>query len=252
MKKYNALNKFKKGILLFTTILVLIFTVVYAKTINTVGIEYNNVILSPLIENGQTIYSGRVQGEDVSLTVSKDKEVLLKYKDLIYGPYTLKEDPTALPSNKKDAEFMTGLELYLKDEMILRGGYFEKGDTRYLYQEDGSILSDYSIIANGVEYDEGGNLIDPMEPSLLTIASLILNPNLTHKGDWSFWFLGVFLYIILILTMFFADELFRWTLSFRVRDVELIEPTAWEITARYINWILIPFIMLIIFIIGVQ
>ena len=78
MKKYNALNKFKKGILLFTTILVLIFTVVYAKTINTVGIEYNNVILSPLIENGQTIYSGRVQGEDVSLTVSKDKEVLLK------------------------------------------------------------------------------------------------------------------------------------------------------------------------------
>ena len=48
----------------------------------------------------------------------------------------------------------------------------------------------------------------------------------------------------------FADELFRWDLSFRVRDVEQAEPSDWEIASRYIGWTFCILMALLIFIKG--
>ena len=49
-----------------------------------------------------------------------------------------------------------------------------------------------------------------------------------------------------------ADELFRWGLSFCVRDPEAAEPSDWELASRYFTWIALPMIALAMFIMGLQ
>ena len=63
MEKFKRLGIYKKGVLLFMIVMVLVFTVVYSMTIKREGFEYKNVILIPTHENGNTIYSGKIKGE---------------------------------------------------------------------------------------------------------------------------------------------------------------------------------------------
>ena len=53
-------------------------------------------------------------------------------------------------------------------------------------------------------------------------------------------------------TILFADELFRLELAFKVRNVDKVEPSEWEITGRYIGWLVLPIIALAIYIMGLQ
>ena len=64
--------------------------------------------------------------------------------------------------------------------------------------------------------------------------------------------LGVFLCAVTAVTILFADELFRFQLSFRVRDVENAEPTDWELFGRYVAWTVLPIAALVIFALGLQ
>ena len=56
-----------------------------------------------------------------------------------------------------------------------------------------------------------------MEPSAGTIYELMNTPELTHKGEGLVWFGGVFICILNILSILFADELFRWNLMFQIQ-----------------------------------
>ena len=95
-----------------------------------------------------------------------------------------------------------------------------------------------------------GNEVDPMELSVRTILELTEGPELQHKGVWAAWFGGVFVCAVTAFSILFADELFRWDLSFRVRDVEQAEPSDWEIASRYIGWTVCLILALGIFIKG--
>ncbi len=101
--------------------------------------------------------------------------MVFQYGDQTYGPYTVREDPTAIPE---------------------------------------------------------GNVLDPMEPS--DILNPIAGPELTHKGDWFFWFGGMVICIANAILVLFADELFRWNLAFQIRNPEQAEPSDWAIASRRI------------------
>ena len=60
----------------------------------------------------------------------------------------------------------------------------------------------------------------------------------------------MFVCAVTAFSILFADELFRWDLSFRVRDVEQAEPSDWEIASRYIGWAVCLILALGIFIKG--
>ena len=100
--------------------------------------------------------------------------------------------------------------------------------------------------------DKNGNPIDKMKPSLSTIYELIQTPELTHRGVGIAWFGGVFICILNVLSILFADELFRLNLAFKVRNVENVEPSEWEIAGRYIGWTVMAIVALVLFIVGLQ
>ncbi len=252
MNRIRALNGFQKGVLVFLGAMVLIFTILYPIVISREGYEYNDTILVPSEVNGNTVYTGKIRWKEAKFIVREDKTVVFQYDGKTYGPYTAKEDPTALPDHEITT-VMTGVELRCGEEIIFRGGVSDWGEYPLLMREDGS-LENWGITytnENGVMMDADGNVIDQMEPSAAVILELMATPKLVHKGDWTIWFGGVFVCVITALSILFVDELFRWNLSFQIRNADRAEPSEWEIAERYIGWIVLPVMALVVFVIGI-
>lgn len=255
MERFKNLDRYQKGILLIMIAMTLVFAVIYPVTISRVGFEYKDKIFVPSQENGSTVYSGKLYGQQARFTVSADKIVVFQYGDTTYGPYTVKEDPTAIPKNEKNAKYMTGVEIRQGTGILFRGGAMKMSDSSYwLYNEDGSSesIKFYYTTSDGFERDENGNIINPVEPSASTILELMNDPQLTHKGEGPMWFLAVFFCILNAVSMLFADELFRWNLMFRIRNADYAEPSDWEMIGRYISWTAITIMALVVFIMGLQ
>lgn len=254
MEKIKNLNLYQKGVLIFMIVMAITFFVLYSMTISRVGFEYKDTILVPNQENGSTVYSGKIKGQQARFTVSEDKTVVFQHGDKTFGPYTAKEDPTAIPKDEEMAEDMIGVELLQGDSILFRGGVWKFGDEYWLYNEDGTInnFGVTYVTSDGIERDENGNAIDPVEPSVSTILDLMNDPKLTHKGEWLAWFGAVFICVLNSLSILFADELFRFNLIFQIRNVDSAEPSDWEIAGRYISWTVLPIMALVIFIMGLQ
>mgnify|MGYP000848571854 FL=1 len=252
MERIKTLNYYQKGIIIVMVAMILIFAVIYPKTISRVGYRYNDEILVPNQENGNIVYSGKINGVPTQFIVSKEKSIVLQHGDKTYGPYTMKEDPTAIPKDEELAEQMIGVEICNNDKVLFRGGVLDFGDDYWLYNEDGT-LDNFGftyVTGDGIERDENGNVIDKIEPSASTIYELINDPELTHKGEALAWFGAAFICVLNVLSILFADELFRWNLLFQIRNVENAEPSDWEIAGRYIGWTVMTIMSLVIFITG--
>ena len=250
MERIRELTGYQKFILVILVLLALGFGVLYGITTARVGYEYHNTILVHTEEGGNTLYSGEIKGQTATFTVTADKTVVFQYGNKTYGPYTAREDKTAVPADGRG----TGVEVRCKGEIIFRGSVLKTGNGLWLTREDGDSFSGNITItsSNGIITDENGNLIDQMEPSVSTILRLMDGPELTHKGIWGVWFIGLAMCVISAVSILFVDELFRWNLSFRVRDAYDAEPSDWEISTRYIGWTLEPIMILIIFLTGLK
>ncbi|MBO5867849.1 MAG: hypothetical protein J6Q54_02945 [Oscillospiraceae bacterium] len=250
----QALNKYQKVILIFMFLLVAVYTVLYPVTMSKEGFAHFGEILVPTQENGNTVYAGNIKGTPASFTVTQDKTVTFQYGDKVYGPYTAKEDATAVPQNHNMADLMRGVELRKGDEVIFRGGVYEMQDIWWFINQDGTTADSgiITVIGDGVMTDEYGKVIDGMEPTLQVLMELMEGPELQHKGTWGAWFWGLMVCIFTAVTIFFADELFRFNMQFRVYDVEHIQPSDWEIASRYILWTLLPVCAWVLFALGLQ
>ena len=251
--RIRALGKYQKAVLAAAILLVLVFSVLYPVTMGREGYLYRGALLTPGQEEGGTVYTGSVNGVQARFTVAPDRTVTFQYGEAAYGPYTAVEDPGAVPENA-GMSGLTGVELREGNDVVFRGGVVRQGDILWLYHENGDLENGGITITTsaGVTLDEDGNVVDPNEPSLSTILELMDGPALTHKGDWLPYLLGVFLCAVTAVTILFADELFRFQLSFRVRDVENAEPTDWELFGRYAGWTVLPIAALVIFALGLQ
>ena len=254
LERIKCLGGYQKGLLFIMVAMIIVFTMLYPITIARVGFAYKDAILVPNYENNSTVYSGKIQGKQANFTVHEDKTVLFQYDGKTYGPYTAKEDATAIPTDSELRDDMVGVELRQGEENLFRGGVLDYGDYLWLYNEDGSIENlDITVTTNyGTVMDENGNVIDPMEPSVITILDLMGEPELTHKGNWLAWFGAVFICVLNVLSILFADELFRWNLIFQIRNVDHAEPSDFEIAGRYISWTVLIIMALVVFVMGLQ
>ena len=247
MERIKSLDRYQKGILLCMLIMATAFLAAYSVTISRVGFAYKDTIFVPGREDGSTVYSGRLKGRQARFTVSEDKTVLFQYGDRTYGPYTAREDPTAVPQNEEMAENMVGLELLEGDSVLFRGGLLRFDNGYWLYNEDGTTygFTTTSITSGGIERDENGNVIDPARPSASEILALM-------DGEWPAWFGAVLVCGLNALLILFADELFCWNLGFLIRDAGHAEPSDLAIAGRYIGWTTLAVLALVLFAVGLQ
>lgn len=257
LERVRNLNRYQKGILLLLLVMALVFAGVYSAVISREGFLYKDEILVPGFENGSVIYSGKIQGMDCTFTVSPDKAVLFRCGNTSYGPYTAVEDPTAIPENDSSRDHMTGVEVRNQDKVIFRGGIMSVGSPNshwIMVDEEGLVsnFTSYAVMSDGTVISGDGKRVDPMEPSVSHVLRLMQGPELTHKGDWYAWISGLFVSVIAVVSILFADELFRLSLAFQVRNVEHVEPSDWEIMGRYVGWTVMTVCVLVIYITGLQ
>jgi len=232
----------------------LIFAVIYLRTISRVGYRYNDAILVPKQENGNTVYSGKIKGQKVCFIVS-DHTVIFRYGDKTYDAFTVKEDPSAIPPDDEMKDHMTGIEVLEGEGILFRGGVLKLGDSYWLCGEDGmpdNRIGVSFITSDGIERDADGNPVDRMKPTASTIYELINDPELTHKGEGIAWFGASFICMLNAVYILFADELFRFNLGFQIRRAEYAEPSDWEIARRHIEWLALAMAALILFVLGLQ
>lgn len=247
MERFKTLDYRQKWIFLIMGVMVLVFTILYPVTLSRVGYSYRDAILVPREAEGTTVYSGKIQGEAASFTVTQDKTVTFQYGDFTYGPYTVKEDPQAAPESGDLADSLSGVEIWRQGSRLFRGGARKLDQHGWLlYYENGE---PYGL---EIKITTGGNSAAQMEPSLATILDLTMGPELTHKGHWLPWFLGILLCVVNAVSILYADELFRFWLSFRIESPELAEPTDLEITGRYFGWGAMLIGIFVVFVIGLS
>ena len=211
MERIHNLNRYQKALLIILIVMALVFGVVYHIVSSRVGYLYENTILLPSEQGGDRLYSGTIDGRACTFTVAADGTVTLRHGDRVYGPYTVKEDPTAKP---EDEPYMTGVEILDGDNVFFRGGYIENGGDKenlVLIDENGEMTSLAVSIsfADGNSYDSSGNIVERGGPSATTVLHLWLEPELVNKANWAFWFGGILVSMLTVVCMVFADDLFR-------------------------------------------
>ena len=244
MERIKNLDTFQKIVLILMAVMLVYFTVAYAVSINRKGFAYQESIFVAEQEGENTVYSGKIEGAPASFTVTPEKVVTFHYRNQTYGPYTAKEDPTAVP----EGESGTGVEIRNNGKIMFRGSVLPMQDGFWLVKEDGSVdtFTITAIMGDGTVVDMHGNVIDPYAPTAHTILKLMKGPDLTsYKGAWPLWMLGVVFSAMNAISILFADELFRWRMSWRVSNPESIDPSDWEIGSRYIGWAVTTVIILV-------
>ncbi len=254
MSRIKSLNWYQKTILLLLAAMALVFTVLYPVTIHRKGFAYHTVILVPSRENGCTVYSGRIHGKAARFTVSPESSVEFVYDGKTYGPYTVTEDPAAVPKGQTSAH-MTGISLWDGEKLLFRGGVQKQDGICTLCSADGSFEKpdfSFSYTSQGLTFHDNNKPEDPMAPTASDIIRLMAGPIMTSKGNWLVWFGGMLLCVLTAVSILFADELFRFGLRLQIRDAEDAEPSAWELIVRYVSWTLLPILAGNLFIMGLQ
>ena len=254
MERIKNLDRYPKGLLLLLITMAVVFGVIYAIVTSRVGFLYNDVILVPETDNGVVSYTGTIQGQECRFTVTDDKTVIFYCMEKVYGPYTVKDDPSAIPDDDVLRDVMTGVEIKKEETVIFRGGVYLVDGFWTIVSQDGkdagySFTMEYT---DGTVIDWEGNVVDPMEPSVSDILTLVEGPTLTKKGSWLIWAMGVFLSAMTAGYILFAEELFRWKLAFRIQNPEDAEPSDWEISTRYFGWTLLTIMTLVIYVAGLR
>ena len=254
MERIKNLDRYQKGILLLLITMTVVFGVIYAVVTSRVGFLYNDVILVPETDNGVVSYAGTIEEQECRFTVTDDQTVTFYCGDKVYGPYTVKDDPSGIPEDDVLRDVMEGVEIRNGETVIFRGGVYKVEDFWTMVSQDGndagfSFTMEYS---DGSVLDWNGNVIDPMEPSVSDILTLVEGPELTRKGSWLIWAMGVVLSAMTAASILFADELFRLRLAFRIQNVEDAEPSDWEISTRYISWTILTIMVLVAYISGLR
>ena len=234
MDRIRELNRYQKVILLILLALLVVFGIVYIWAASQKGYAYKEEIFLPSYENGNTVYSGRLYDADCSFTVTADKVVSFRCEDKYYGPYTAVEDASAIPEEYALISNAVGVELRNNGPVMFRGAVLT-------HPPNGVLL-----------FDENGSIVDPWEPGVYTILELMGEPQLTKKCEWCFFFMGLFVSLIAACNILFADELFRWSIRFSVRNWDRAEPSDFGIASRYISWTLFPILILWVYCSGLN
>lgn len=250
MNRFRELERYPKILLIVLLLMTVVFGAVYGITASRVGYLHNDEIFVPRQEGGVTLYEAEVKGQDCAFTVTVDT-VTLVWGEKNYGPYTLVEDPTAVPDGHSFS--MTGIEILDGNKPYFRGGVTDETTDFWLIGADGEQLFTMTYtLSDGTEMDMNGNPIDPCKPTPRQIISLLRSPELTHKGHWEVWFLGLVIALITAVSILFADELFYLSICTRVQNAEAAEPSDWYIATRSFGWLFLTIMTGVIFLMGLQ
>lgn len=243
-------------VILFHAALMLLFILLYATLGRQQVVRHEDELFRQRQEDNALTYTGKLNGEKAVLTLLPDDSLDILVGNVHYGPYTVTEDPSALPEDSVDADIpsriLTGVEVRECNEVLFRGGFYEVGPMIVFYGSNGehySLPSRRLLISEGYPEAYTSQLI---EPSLKTILRFTLERGTVPRGTVGFLLFGLFCSAACILFAFYEEELFRHRLRYTIKNAENAEPSEWELMSRWISWLALTVLALVLYIEGLS
>lgn len=253
-EKWLKLPRLQQVLLVLLAGMILVFTGAMPIIASRKGIAYSGTLLYFRQDGDVRRYAGKVDGEKAAFAVYPDGTVTYAWGKHSYGPYQVVAEDASAALARLD---FPGIEIRRGDEVLFRGSY-HSGSFPMLFGEDGEpwFTSSFPII--GVSGGEGtvvmnGKVVtqaEMHEPSLTTLAELVLDPQLTCRGDVSIYLITTVMAVVVALGIWFYRELFRWNLSWTVRDPDDAEPSEWYIFWQKFSWVFCTGAVAVFYIIG--
>lgn len=248
MERIKNLSKTQKVLMIIIAVMIIAFSIIYPVIMSIKGIEFRRDFLTKKEGQGDVTYTDGY----TSITVYDDQRIEFKcyhrftgdgYKDIIYGPYSWTEDPSAIPAVTENGMLSSddyiGVKIMDGDKVYFRGAVSKEG--YMVYKADGTMGNDFEVVL-------GDYYANP--PDIYEIVKFITGPQTTNRGNIVFYIYGIIICIIAVISMLFPDELFKLAMWPRVRNLHDIEPSDWELTARVIGWYVFTIGAFVVFVVG--
>ena len=234
-------DKVKKVLLLVLAALVALFGVLYWRSAaGPEGVAYRDVLYFPTQEPDALVYTGKADGQTVSYAVGSDGSVTCRVGETVHGPYTIREDPSAVPDENWDSGLLTGIQISDGGTVLFRGGYFPEAGL--LIREDGTALW-------GSAFHQSGT--DREDPDLEAVLHFSARPEAdSHRGDLRFFALGTLAAGTAALAALFAEQLFRRHMALHIKDPERAQPSDLELVSRVLGWLVLTGVSLTAYLVG--
>lgn len=248
-EKWQEMNWVQRVLLVLMAAMVLGFGIATAVVVPRKGLAYSDALLYPVKSGEIRQYSGKVDGETALLTIRPGGVVEYSWGEYAYGPWQVKEDPTAMP-----ADFWgKGIEIRQGEQLLFRGGY-HPNSTLPLYQENGeplwdimvsATMSDGTVIgADGQELD----LKEQHEPGLASIVCWAMEAEkLTHRGSFMLYLLVTLLAVLNVAQICFPGFFFRMSIRWHVKEPEKAEPSEFYTAMECLEWMLMTVVCLVLY-----
>ena len=96
------------------------------------------------------------------------------------------------------------------------------------------------------------------QKTLLVITVLMVlsfTPRYAVNADrvnWSCWFLGLAFCVLNAVEILFANEIFRFWMSLRIKNAQEVEPSDRTVKSRYVIWTILAVFALVFFLVGLK
>ena len=246
-EKWRIMALFRRGCLVIQAVLLFLFTILYFNAGRQQGIVSRDRFFSRSIQDDAMVYTGRQDGRKTIYKVWETDAgytVECQVEGQSFGPYQV-DRVSADGMSLGDWGYMDGgIEIWAEGELLFRGAYRRTTGNSILLDEKGEFYYDW-----GKAFDRPAT--GSIEPSnALTLFSFTVGAELTHRGYWPCYGMGLLIAALNMVTLLFPDELFRWRMSLRISRWEDAEPSAWERFGRHVGWILLLFASLFCFLVG--
>ncbi len=217
-ERWDRLTRVQKWLMFAAALLAVVFAIVYAVNAPRQGMAYGDDFLTFSRKGEERRYTGRSEGAEVTFTVTGDT-VTSQWGG---ETHTYTVTPCDLPEGEIQYGEMLGVEVREGNTLLFRGGWYP--NYGFLVNENGETEDFLSIRTN----------FDPpmREPSVGTVLKLWHGPKLTSRVHSGFYFMGLLLAVLAAVELFFAEDLFRWRLSWAITDPYGVEANDWELFSR--------------------
>lgn len=248
MERIKNLSKTQKVLMVIIAVMIVAFSIMYPVIMSIKGVEFRGDFLTRKEGQGNVTYTDGY----TSITVYDDQRIECVcyhrltedgYEDITYGPYSWTEDPSAIPAETGDGSLSSddyiGVKIMEGDKPYFRGAVAKNG---YMIYNAGGTAESSVVVTLGTDR--------AYPPEIADIVSFIVGPQLTNRGNILFYIFGIVICIIAVLNLLFPDELFKFAMWPRVRNLSDVESSDWELAARVIGWYVLTIGAFVVFVMG--
>lgn len=203
------------------------------------GILFEGNFLRLTREGDKALYSGKVRGDGVTISVYPDGEntvVEFAREDGFLIPCRVEYPEETLTTERGE---IPQIWIFRDKPRIFRGGYDPV--EKKLLEKDGSPYSVPHPSGHPTRSDPWrGFTLDE-----LTIFRLATGPVLSYRSSWTFYYVALFLTGLCIVSVAFPVSLYRLR---RRRTEEKPEPPAFYLASKKVTWAVMPVVLLLFYI----